>query len=232
MSNLPQYDEREVQDNLSGQIQWDLGEDESFSHSNMLNLSCFNITSQSMQKFEEEPCEEEDGTSFEEETNIGQDLEVYNNPLWEEIGEDFKVFFNPLWCENTNGEVGNEDNERHKAFGAKNKNIELIDECNSSSGEKDKCSHVANFISLSYFEDPFLQVQSKTLLKQLTFDPYLDYGISNSEVKLFCKTKYGMFVWYSNAFGLGVGQDSRKNLFYMGEDDSNHGGSIPLKMQI
>lgn len=47
-----------------------------------------------MQKFEKEPCEEEDGYSFEEETNIDRDFKVYTNPSQEEIREDFTVFSN------------------------------------------------------------------------------------------------------------------------------------------
>lgn len=114
------------------------------------------------------------------------------------------MFSNPLWFENINGKADNEDNETHEAFGAINiENIELNKECSISSVENDKCSQVANFIiSLSCFENPFLQVHSKPLLKKINFDLYLNYGISNGDAKLFGKSNYGMFACYSYDFGL------------------------------
>lgn len=129
---------------------------------------------------------------------------MYNNPIVEEIVEEFKEFSKPLWFDNTNGEVFNENNETHQVFGAIN--VEYIEpnaEYSYSSMEKDKYSLVANvMISLSCFEDPFLQVHPNPLLKEITFDQYLDYGIPNGKVKFFRKSKYGIFSWYSYAFGL------------------------------
>lgn len=76
-------------------------------------------------------------------------------------------------------------------------------EYSDSNIENDECSHVANFtIYLSCFEDPFLQAYSNPLLQEITFYPYLDYGISSVEVQLFRKRNYGMFSWYLYAFGL------------------------------
>ncbi|XP_060213731.1 uncharacterized protein LOC132640913 [Lycium barbarum] len=117
---------------------------------------------------------------------ISQGFKLCDNPLWDDNKDEFAVYFCPLWDTNEgrkDGEIPNEDNETHEAFGVLDiKEVELNAGYSHSSVEKDKCSHIANFtISLSCFVDPFLQVYSKPLLEEITFGPYLDYGISNGK---------------------------------------------------